>query len=283
MDSAFEHRLRILDGEVVSAMITWKRLAKVRNAVLPAVTSMDMCVHPRLQRQGFITRGRDEERAYDADLSFGYPSGHAAVAAMRRRRPPRRGKPIANMVDVLEHRLTGTLGRGDAHEEIVIRSIPAFDERFDSFWVEAQQPFDFAIDRRAAYMDWRYGDPRAGRFTVRQATRDREVVGYCVLAFGEEDRGFIADLLALPGRVDVVTALVRDALNHFVEQGVATVEYWMPSHHPYRELVAGLGFDQKRRTLEMRRGARRIDPAELAFLDDPRARVHISMGDTDLV
>ncbi len=97
-------------------------------------------------------------------------------------------------------------------------------------------------------------------------------------------KGYLADLLALPGRDDVVQSLVRDALARFRAAGVSAVQWWSPTHHPYKQILARQGFlHKRRRKRELGYRALRASSEELAFLEDPRAAVHFVLGDTDVV
>jgi hypothetical protein len=87
--------------------------------------------------------------------------------------------------------------------------------------------------RHRAYLNWRYADPRAGRYTIRVAEEKGELLGYVVPAVSR-GKGFIADLLVLPGRLDVVAALVEDAAGHLAERGLSALRCWCAKRHPYR-------------------------------------------------
>lgn len=162
-----------------------------------------------------------------------------------------------------------------------VRRIAHFDERFDEFWEEASEPYEFIIERTRDYLNWRYSEPRAGSFTALAAEQDDRILGYVVLkrSYG---KGHIADLLARPSRHDVVASLLRVALDHFRELGVSSVECWSPRTHPNRRELRRAGFLCKGRTVTLRavqgRSSERLD-----LVSDPVAAIHIAMGDTDLV
>lgn len=126
-----------------------------------------------------------------------------------------------------------------------ISTVNEFDENIDGFFEEAAQPFDFIVVRTKDYLNWRYCDTRGGRFTVRLAEQDGRILGYLVLKLAD-DRGFIVDLLALPGRIDIVRSLIEDGLRIFEEADVATAYCWMISRHPYNEVLRRYGFINSR-------------------------------------
>ncbi len=72
---------------------------------------------------------------------------------------------------------------------------PPFDDRFESFLERASGGCDVIPLRSVEYLDWRFCDPRVGRFVVRAAEEGSELVDYSVVhAIGS--RGHIVDLLA---------------------------------------------------------------------------------------
>lgn len=75
---------------------------------------------------------------------------------------------------------------------------------------------------------------------MRVAEEDGRILGYAVLK-RDRDLGYIADLLALPNRLDVVRSLVEDALRSFREADVAGVVCWMTSRHPTTASWAATG------------------------------------------
>src|SRR5690606_5373908 len=83
--------------------------------------------------------------------------------------------------------------------------------------------------------------PRAGRFTIRVAEADGEVLGYSVIRTARATAD-IADLLVLPGRPDVAEALVRDAVAVSKQSGSSAVRSWMIRGHPYEALLGNVGF-----------------------------------------
>jgi hypothetical protein len=91
--------------------------------------------------------------------------------------------------------------------------------------------------------------------------------------------GQIADLLALPGRTDVVRSLVEDALDLFREAGVELVTCWMISRHPYNGILRRYGFIDSRRDAGFSCYPLNPDSPNADFVDDP-ARGFISPTET---
>ena len=186
---------------------------------------------------------------------------HALLAARRVLRPP--------------------LGVDNA-SGVEVRAASAIDARFDGLWQQAAPGFDFALVRDAAYLRWRYLDPRGGEFTLLAAEHGGELLGYLAFALYEE-RCRIADLLVRPDRVDVAAALVGEALERAREAGAAAVACWLPAGHPYTAALRGQGFFDSRRDTGLNYQPIRMDPAELDVLREAAARLHITQGDMDIV
>ena len=163
-----------------------------------------------------------------------------------------------------------------------IHTLERFDDRIGEFFDEAARVFDFIVVRSRDYLNWRYCDPAAGRFTVRAAEQQGRLLGYLVLKVAEGE-GSIADLLALPGRSDVVRSLLEDALHHFRGASVELVTCWMVSRHPFNGILRRYGFFDSRRSVGCRYRTLSLDRSELELLEDPRARIHLTHGDSDWV
>ena len=157
-----------------------------------------------------------------------------------------------------------------------------FDDRTDAVWDAVKPELDFAIARTQDYLNWRYLDPRAGRFEARAAIEAGEVVGYCVTK-PHADPASIVDLLVWPGRLDVVEALVTDAVARIDRERRRDIRCWLPQTHPYAAVIRQLGFLDSGGDPSARYSAETMADEDLEFLLDPAARVHVTEGDADFV
>jgi hypothetical protein len=163
-----------------------------------------------------------------------------------------------------------------------IDTLERFDERTDRFFDEAARPFDFLVVRSQGYMNWRYCDPAAAPFKVRVAEQEGNIVGYLILKISEGE-GCIADILALPGRVDVVRSLIEDALDLFRDADVESVSCWMIARHPYNGILRRYGFVNSGKKIIFTYRAESLDDEVVAFVADAGARLHLTQGDSDWV
>jgi len=189
--------------------------------------------------------------------------------------------PFGNRLDLLE-RHAGATSIGNVDVPWTISAPAQLDERSDAFWDEARRPFQFITKRDRSTLNWRYCDVRGGVYHMRLAEQDGKVLAYVVLR-REHDKGYIPDLLALPGRLDALDSLIAEAARHFDSAGLPVVRCWLASHHPYREVLLRHGFARRRRYTRQRWGPLRTPASELGMLADPQAAFHFTMGDSDLV
>jgi hypothetical protein len=163
-----------------------------------------------------------------------------------------------------------------------ISTLERFDDRINEFFDEAARPFEFVVVRSKDYMNWRYCDPAAGPFTVRVAEQEGRILGYLAFKISEGE-AFVADLLALPDRSDVVRSLIEDARRLFREASVELVSCWMVSRHPYNGILRRYGFVDTRMDVGFMYRPLRLDGAILEFMANADGRIHLTLGDSDWV
>jgi len=104
-------------------------------------------------------------------------------------------------------------------KKVKIIKISKFDDRINMFWEEISKEYSFIVERRKNYLNWRYCDPRGGKYHVYIAEEDDSIVGYSVVRINKHyqdyHKGYIVDLLCLPGRFDVSDALIQEAVEFF--------------------------------------------------------------------
>lgn len=303
--------IAIAGGKIVGTYLRIVRPVFLRTGDLLARDAVDLAVHPDFRQRG-IYRALSEYSRRHLDGEFDLAMSFSLHPAVDHRRMQLDSRPLANRIQVLV-RVDGigrfTAGRKSRLPRPVealgigglallgrvshrpyrrpqrrdgwsIETVERFDERVDGFFREAARPFDFIIAKSRDYVNWRYCDPRAGAFTVRVAQEAGALLGYVVYGIAG-DRAVIPDLLALPRRADVVRSLIEDALDALRSAGVASITCWMATHHPYNGILRRYGFLDLRGKTGLMCAPLRLPGAELDFLGDPRARVHVVMGDSD--
>ena len=264
-------------GRIIACGLVRPCRFKLDGRVVDACFYGDMAVRPEYQNLGMMGEVWDHQVEVAELFAFSIGiSGNRFVHNEDEKRP--RNRPLANDIAVFEKETAPAPG-GDAGLDV--RTARQFDGGVDALWAEASRAFRFAMVRDQTWLNYRYGDARAGRFTIRTAYAGDELAGYAVLT-NRRGKGFIAGLLALPGRRDALDALLRDAQRHFAGAGVERLRCWLPGHHPYREAVLGSGFVHVRDVGRLIIG--RFGGTDVGFLaEDAEAAIHYTAGDTDVV
>jgi GNAT superfamily N-acetyltransferase len=265
-------------GRLISTRLYVLRDSSVCGRPMICKLGLETCVHPDYRNAGVMSVIQDyaDERLQEIDVHLLY-SQHPALLHIRKRQTVVPFRRIISLV-----RTADAAPEATAPTAWTIEERPSFDSRIDVLFDRAKQEFALLLDRKQQFMNWRYCDPRGGAFSIKTAEQDGHFLGYIVttIAHGE---GYIADLLALPGRLDIVDSLVAAAIDSLRTAGVARTESWTSRGHPYEEVLARRGFDQKKRTIRFSYRPCRASLADLSGLRDASSAIHLMPGDTDVI
>jgi GNAT superfamily N-acetyltransferase len=148
----------------------------------------------------------------------------------------------------LLNRIKRSLKQTEIQSEFRIENILRFDERINGFWEKIQENYQFIIEKKQEYLNWRYCDPRSsnkGRYFIKQAEKQEKILGFIVLETKEKDdyiEGYVVDLLAHSGRIDVARKLLEEACLFFQKLNINVVHYRVVQNHTYQALFRELGF-----------------------------------------
>jgi hypothetical protein len=156
--------------------------------------------------------------------------------------------------------------------------IDRFDERVDALWSEVRRSFDFVLERRADFLNWRYCDRRAGDYAVFVCEEDGKLLGYGAVKVSQ-DRAYLDDLCVSPGRDDIVSGLISAAEACARQRGAAALHCQMVRVHPFNRVLADHGFVDARLTFNFVCMPLRVDLGEVAVLQRPDAALHLTGGD----
>lgn len=269
-------------GRIVGLSAVFRQTIMLQGRSRDAYQLVDIAVLPEYQNQGVTTAAR-RLAVSDRIPHLGiYMNSGARIEAEPKFRRTRRWDPVKRRdayveVLVLEGPATS---RPHAHGSSWTIDTPAqFDDRVRLFGEQASLPYDLIDAQHREFLNWRYCDPRAGRWTVHTAEEGGRLLGYITYRVSN-GWGLVGGLLALPDRLDVVESLVQEAMRSLHRQGIAAIQCWSVPQHPYRAVLRKLGIEKERRTITLVINAA---GEEFTFLDDPAAAVHIVAGDTDLV
>jgi hypothetical protein len=193
------------------------------------------------------------------------------------------GYPTLKFVNTLKSRLS--LGEYD-YGDIKVEDVTKFDGRIESFSGQADDSHDFIVSRSKRFLNGRYCDPRAGDFVVRQAVEEDTVVGFIVLKvnlYRDYPVGFIVDLLVLPGRFDVVEALLISAMSYFEVNKVNIVNVQLVKGHPYTGVLEKMGFLDSRLNIHLFYLPFAGDQVVAEMNRVRQIKLHVSWGDHDVL
>jgi hypothetical protein len=268
------------DDRIVGCRLYILREAWTGDRPLVWKIGMETAVHPDYRNRGAAgaMQGVGDERFSEVDAHLLF-SSHPALLEIRKQLVilPLRA------VRVLRRRAEGPRPAGtDRSGSWQVRPLASFDDRVDRLWTAAREEFAFLLDRRSEFMNWRYNDARAGAFATLAAVDDGALLGYVVTRCSR-GIGHIADVLALPGRLDVVRSLLAEAVCSLQAAGVGSIECWCAKRHPYEPVMTDLGFVQKKRSVRLTFRPQRGPEASFVRIRDSHSAVHMMAGDTDLV
>ena len=250
---------------------------KIGDTALNCAQGVDFAVNPDFRGRGAITKMGElfDEliTRHNVAVNYGIESNPILIARDLRRGHPHFPHTIANLVrikDIEAHlnaipvqkawlmkygfrvtkyvnKIMNIINRPISRGEgLPVHEITHFDNQIEEFWKKVSSNYRFIIERNPEYLNWRYCDPRAGGFVVRQVRENEEILGYSVLKINrylvDYPVGFIVDLLAIPDRLDVADKLVEDAIGYFDDRDVNIINYLVVKNHPYESVVRSRGF-----------------------------------------
>jgi hypothetical protein len=149
---------------------------------------------------------------------------HVAPPAPRPRAPIPR--PLQGLLNGGLRAVDEALGSG-LGGDLEVEALDGFDDSFDDLFERVAAVVPCTVEKDTAFLRWRYGpgSPQSP-VTVLGVRSGRRMLGYAVLkaAFHGQD-GYILDLTTLPGRQDVVRALLRETVRSFRRMGVQIIRY----------------------------------------------------------
>jgi hypothetical protein len=278
--SPMRYQVVAVDGHrVVGCRLFFLMPFRVHGATYFVRSGFDLAIDPEYRGRRILEEMWSFARKH-LDLANDFNFGVGDHPAALRMRATQGNIRIANRIEVLVQQPARNIVEAPLGIDVVEAS--SFDQRVDALFEQAAADFDFLVERRQERLNWRHSDPRAGGFAIKQAETGGRLLGYAALRISR-GRGYIADLLSLPGEADTLRALLSDATCYFQRNGVQEVDCWVAAYHPYRQALADAGFTRRRRKIPLSYRHLRLPAEKLAFLRGRRARIHIMAADTDLV
>lgn len=303
------HTVVEADGEIVGVSLRWVSQIQVGGEVFEQDSAIDQAILPAMQGRGLggklvsFTHARAIEYS---DMAFGSGSNNPSMAGLFDRVDPtlveypvtvwtrpfglrsfvgrHRVGGIAHLLRSLASRLRRRGGSSAPLPGVEIEPLERFDERVDGLWAAVSPSFQVSLVRDAARLNWRYGDPRAGRSVVFGATEAGRLVGY-VVAKRSGSWAQILDLVCDPARPELGSRLLDRACESMRADGARGLDCWLSSGDPLEPALSGAGFLDSGEVRQVGLGPQRRrerPPEALHSLYAGTARVHVMAGDLEL-
>ena len=188
-------------------------------------------------------------------------------------------------VKILNKLMTSRKTFSGFDDDFEVQEINRFDDDYSRLWDRVRSYYSFIVSRDVDYMNWRYFDPRIGRYIVKIAKAGEEVLGYIVLRVNKYDKdnpiGYIVDLLVQPNHLDVALKLVEDGITYFDLKNVNVIQVNILKKSLFESLLKKMGFiDAVRQPyLNISKDYRNEIVDELFKFD--KKSIHFSFGDWD--
>jgi GNAT superfamily N-acetyltransferase len=162
-----------------------------------------------------------------------------------------------------------------------VRIVRRFDESFTALWEAVAPKLDFAVQRDAAYLNWKYVSAPHVRYSIAALRRDDRNVGYAVYRHLHEPRG----------RVTLLVDFLTDPDD---ERGFETLLAWVDRearkahsdkirafamHAGFRKMLRRAGYFSVKSTVEFVAKVNAVDLAP-SFYEDTE-QWHVTLGDSD--
>jgi GNAT superfamily N-acetyltransferase len=127
--------------------------------------------------------------------------------------------------------------------ESKIEEVEQFQNEIDDFWKEAGTDKEIAVDRNAAFLNWRFSK-RFGDYKIyiARSMKDRKVTGYMVVKKTEiwkfQNVLDIVDIIALSGEEKLISSFIEIATRIAKQEKLDLVHCRVPSWHKYAKILS---------------------------------------------
>lgn len=169
-----------------------------------------------------------------------------------------------------------------------VEALREYGPELDALWGRFAAGIGVAVERDAAYLEWRLARKPGVGYEVRALRRDGRLAGLVAWTVREKHGGrigYLVELLHDPGDAAAARTLAREAVHGMARAGADAVLAWNLPHSPNHAALRGAGFvtlPQRLRPIELHFGARALDPALAPLLADRRSW-YLSYCDSDTV
>ena len=171
-------------------------------------------------------------------------------------------------------------------ENNTVSEVEMFTDEIVPFIEKMYRKHDFIFARSVDYLNWRYCDIRGGDYMVWIARKNSQIVGYLVCrvnAINKVLNGVIVDFLVDPDHQEVAYDLCDVGMEYFDEFDVCRITAWMVQGHWLGSVLSSFGFINSRREAGVFVEYDISSPDEIMFTSAPPSKLHLQIGDTDII
>jgi len=172
-----------------------------------------------------------------------------------------------------------------SNKDISITEIQSFDSRIDVFWSKIKNEHDFIFEKNQSYLNWRYFDPRGGKYLVKILEKDDEIIGYIVMSTKskqEYPEGYIVELLTLSEYRNAKNMLIIDAINYFKQNKINNIKTVTVLKHSNEKTLKKHMFI-KGQPIHLNYNINLNDETLMTLNPIVPDRIHFSYGDYDFI
>ena len=261
------------DGKIIGHRAAIPMAFKVNDNRIASTLGVEAMVHPDYQGMGIFTalarEMLDQMARTDIAFSIGFPNDRSYTLSINQL-----GfiEPCPLKIMILPLNLENILGRfitfkflakivskiakpffnlifrtkkSPRIENLLIKEVSLFDDRFDDFWDRISADYGIIGMRNKEYLNWRYVNTPDTKYTIYVAEQNNKILGYTVLRYGQTRNvvsGYIFDLVAQKAQQDVIHCLINRAVEYFKQQNVDLVLNFMIGPEEYYSLYRKNGF-----------------------------------------
>ena len=135
--------------------------------------------------------------------------------------------------------------KNSENASIMLRRVTHFDEAINDLWKVVKNDYEIMLVKEKEFLNWRYIKHPLADYEAYVVDQNGVIDGYAVLGLREIHglkAGIIYDLVAPLSKGDVISAMVKFAVNHFIEKGVDFVNYQLIGSNIYYRILRKYGF-----------------------------------------
>src|SRR4030042_1978794 len=243
---------------------------KIGDNIYKCTTGTDLAVHPDYRRMGIY--GKMKTLLYEVEkkenISFHFGVSGNPILIENSKRIGQRYFPyetykyvkikemnehIKNWDDVSATKIFGystlytlniikrSYSKIDVNSYYDIINIDHFSESINEFWDKVNKEYDFIVERRKEYLNWRYTSPNCSSYKILVAYDHNNIKGYIVLKIDRSKPiypvGFIVDLLTESNGLSTAYQLMKEAVDYFDSEKVNMVLWQIINGHPYTQVA----------------------------------------------